>query len=124
MAKKDDKGKKKDKKGKKGADGTVAGPSVAGHPRARAQVRRAKGLGGIVFFFLTLYWSHNAGLTIDHALFRALIGGIAGYVVAWACAVGIWRHLVLAEFRAALESGRATIEPAPGPGDQPAPKGA
>ena len=39
------KGDKKAKKGKGGADGI----SVAAHPRAAAQVRRAKGFGGVTF---------------------------------------------------------------------------
>ena len=34
------------------------------------------------------------------ALLRALAGGVVGYVAAWACAVAVWRHLVVAELRA------------------------
>ena len=34
---------------------------------------------------------------------RALVAGIVGYMLAWMCAVTVWRHLVLAELRAALE---------------------
>jgi hypothetical protein len=36
-----------------------------------------------------------------------------GYVVAWGCAVTVWRHLVVAELRAAAEAGRV-IPQAPG----------
>ena len=42
---------------------------------------------------------------------RALIAGIGGYMLAWMCAVTVWRQLVLAELRAAIESGRARMEP-------------
>jgi hypothetical protein len=106
------KGKTKgDKKGKKGK-GAADGISVAGHPRAAAQVRRAKGFGGVTFFLITAYFSFKAGVPADQVALRALIGGIGGYLLAWMCAVTVWRQLVLAELRAALESGRARMEPA------------
>jgi hypothetical protein len=111
--KSDAKGKAKgDKKGKKGKKGAADGISVAGHPRAAAQVRRAKGFGGVAFFLITVYFSFKAGVPADQMAVRALIAGIGGYLLAWMCAVTVWRQLVLAELRAALESGRARMEPA------------
>jgi len=104
------KSKDKGKKGKKGK-GSADGISVAGHPRAAAQVRRAKGFGGVSFFFITAYFSHKARVPADQVAVRALIAGIGGYMLAWMCAVTVWRQLVLAELRAAIESGRARIEP-------------
>lgn len=101
---------KKAKKGKKGK-GAADGISVAGHPRAAAQVRRAKGFGGVSFFLITAYLSHNAHVPPDQVAVRALIGGIGGYMLAWMCSVSVWRHLVLAELRAAVESGRARMDP-------------
>ena len=93
-------GKKKNKKG--GAD-AAAGPSVANHPRASYQVRRAKGWGGIAGFAIAAYLSHKAGVpTVDIGL-RAIVAGMVGYMLAWACAVTVWRHLLLAELRAAHE---------------------
>jgi hypothetical protein len=102
------KGDKKAKKGKGAADGL----SVAGHPRAAAQVRRAKGFGGVTFFFITAYFSFKAQVPPDQLAVRALIAGVGGYMLAWMCAVTVWRQLVLAELRAAIESGRATMQPA------------
>src|ERR1700753_3925982 len=117
------KGDKKAKKGKGPADGI----SVAGHPRAAAQVRRAKGYGGVSFFFITAYFSHKAGIAPDQVAVRALIGGIGGYMLAWMCSVTVWRHLVLAELRTAIESGRARMDPVPAGGapaaDAPAARG-
>jgi hypothetical protein len=110
MSKKADKGAekaegkkgKKDKKGK-GSGDAAGGPSIAAHPRASYQVRRAKGWGGIAGFALAAYLSYKAGVpTFDLGL-RALIAGIVGYMLAWFCAVTVWRHLVLAELRAAVE---------------------
>lgn len=91
---------KKDKKGK-GADAT-GGPSVAAHPRASYQVRRAKGWGGIAGFAIAAYLSYKAGVPTFDLGMRALVAGMVGYMLAWACAVTVWRHLVLAEIRAAL----------------------
>jgi hypothetical protein len=80
----------------------AAGPSVAAHPRASYQVRRAKGWGGIAGFALAAYLSYKAGVpTFDLGL-RALVAGIVAYMLAWACAVTVWRQLVLAEIRAAV----------------------
>jgi hypothetical protein len=113
MSKKADKGAetgddKKSKKGEKGkgSGNAAAGPSVAAHPRASYQVRRAKGWGGIAGFGLAAYFSYKAGVpTFDLGL-RALIAGIVGYMLAWACAVTVWRQLVLAELRVALERAK------------------
>jgi hypothetical protein len=103
------KGNKKAKKGKGAPDGI----SVAGHPRAAAQVRRAKGFGGVTFFLITAYFSYKAQVPPEQVALRALIAGIGGYMLAWMCAVTVWRQLVLAELRAAIESGRARMDPVP-----------
>jgi hypothetical protein len=99
---------KKGKKGKKGKGEHSAGPSVAAHPRASYQVRRAKGWGGLIGFGLAAYLSHKAGVpTIDLGI-RAVLAGLAGYMLAWACAVTVWRHLVVAELRAFVERAEAS----------------
>jgi hypothetical protein len=94
---------KKDKKDKKGNAEGASGPSVAGHPRASYQVRRAKGWGGIAGFAIAAYLSHKAGVPTADVGLRAIVAGMVGYMLAWACAVTICRHLVLAELRAAHE---------------------
>jgi hypothetical protein len=81
--------------------------SVAAHPRAADAVRRAKGAGGLIGLVLSAALARHAGLPAFDAGLRALIGGIAGYVVFWTVAVQAARHLVLAEARAA---GRAHAE--------------
>jgi hypothetical protein len=105
---------KKDKaKGKKGKAPAADGISVAGHPRAAAQVRRAKGFGGIGFFAIAAYLSYKAGVPADQVAVRAIAVGIAGYMLAWACSVTVARHLVLAELRAAVDSGQAAYRQEP-----------
>jgi hypothetical protein len=118
-AAKDKKGKDKggkDKKGKKGKKGGPSdGPSVAGHPRASAQVRRAKGFGGVGGFALAAVLGLKAGITPDQIGLRALGAGVAGYLLFWACSVAVWRHLVMAELRALAEQTLAAAEAARGP---------
>ena len=86
MAKNKSDAKGKKAKGDKKAKGAAGGISVAGHPRAAAQVRRAKGFGGVTFFLITAYLSYRAQVPPDQVALRALIGGIGGYLLAWMCA--------------------------------------
>jgi hypothetical protein len=113
------KGKKgaKGKDGKKGEKGAAAGPSIATHPRAGVQVRRAKGLGGLGGFAIAGLLSLQAGVPMFDVALRALVAGVIAYVLAWACSVTIWRHLVLAELRTLVENGQLTPA-APEPGAQ------
>ncbi len=104
------KGKGKGKGGRKGTAATADGPSVAGHPRAVAQVRRAKGLGGVGGFALAAALGLKAGIPPDQIGERALAAGVAGYMLAWACAVTVWRHLVLAELRTLADRALAAAE--------------
>jgi hypothetical protein len=91
------------KRASKSKTDATSGPSIAAHPRASYQVRRAKGWGGIAGFALAGYLSYKTGVpTFDIGL-RAIVAGIIGYMLAWACAVTVWRHLELAELRAAHE---------------------
>ena len=90
-----------------GKGGASGGPSIANHPRARYQVRRAKGWGGIAGFAIAGYLSYKAGVPTFDVGMRALVAGIVGYMLAWMCAVTVWRHLVQAELRAALELSQA-----------------
>jgi hypothetical protein len=102
-AKKDgnDKKAKKSKKGEADADGgesDATGPNVAAHPRAARAVARTKGWGGLVGFFVGGYLSLPTN-TLAAAGLRALIAGVVCYVAAWACAVFVWRRLVMIELK-------------------------
>jgi len=90
---------KKNKKDK-GDDGAAAGREgirLSGHPRARRQIRTAKGWGGLLAFLLVLKLSRGAALPWPDALLRGVLGGIAGYLTVWMIAVTVWRHLAIAE---------------------------
>lgn len=125
---------KKDKKGKrdKGQDAGAGRPSVADHPRARASVRRMKGLGGLAGFAVGAFLAHGAGLSTTSVIERALICGMGSYLLAWACAVAVWRQIVRAELRMifdlhqahvrSLSGGAPTADPA-GPAAASTPTG-
>ena len=121
----------KSKKGKGKDAGDPGRPSVANHPRAAASVRRVKGIAGLVGFVIGAYLSHHVGLSMASVLERALLVGIGSYVLAWGCAVAVWRQIVLAELRMIFDlhqehvrglSGGGSAGEAPGtaPGGGPA----
>jgi hypothetical protein len=102
----------KGKAGKKGAGNATDGaplPSVANHPRAAPQVGRAKAWGGLAGFGLAALLSWRAQVPMGDLLLRAIVGGVVGYVLAWASAVTLWRHLVIAELRAVRLHRTATL---------------
>lgn len=78
-------------------------PSVANHPRAGAQVAQAKAWAGLIGFAFVALLSWRSGVPVEDLLLRALAGGIVAYIVVWACAVAIWRHLVVTELRVVRE---------------------
>jgi uncharacterized membrane protein YccC len=103
MAKKD-----KEKKGKKGeaaeeAGAPVRSASIAAHPRARQSIRRIRARAGFGVFLAVLIFGHLAGLTWFDATWRALIAGVVANVIAWRCAIYVWRHVLVAELRNAEE---------------------
>jgi hypothetical protein len=92
------------KKGNDDQPTTIAPPAtsdvkVSAHPRARRQIRRAKGWGGLTGFFLVAFFSWHNGADFAHTAMRAIGGGMAVYVATWAAAVYIWRQLAVAEVR-------------------------
>jgi hypothetical protein len=100
-----DKAPKKAKK-PKGPAVSATAISISAHPRAAYSIRRMKGFGGLFGLLLVGWLSYRAGaLPVDAAL-RALAGGIVGYVACWMIGVQVWRHLVIAEARAAAERVR------------------
>ena len=99
---------KDSKKKQKGDESAAAGPvvpsaSISGHPRARASIRRIRARASFIVFLLVLLLGHKAGLTWFDATWRALVAGLAANVVAWRCAIYVWRQVIVAELRQAEE---------------------
>ena len=66
----------------------------------------AKSYAGLGVFIVVTLLSRSAGLPWFDALLRGLGAGIVAYLVAWAAAVAVWRHIAAAE----LEVMRRRIE--------------
>jgi hypothetical protein len=96
--------KKKDKAAKAPEDASAI--SVAAHPRARASIRKIRGRTALAAFALVLFLSLNGGVTGQEAVVRALIAGVAGNLVGWACALAVWRQIVVQEVRLVAEARR------------------
>lgn len=89
----------KQAKGAKDAAGGERTPRVIAHPRAQDAIRRAKGWGALLGFVVAAVAGLRAGTPLLDTGVRALACGMAGYVLAWAGAVQVWRHVVVAEIR-------------------------
>ena len=74
---------------------------IAEHPRARRQIGLAKSYAGLGAFALAGYAAYQGGAPFLDVATRALMWGVAAYVVVWALAVQVWRQLAVAEVRAA-----------------------
>jgi hypothetical protein len=72
---------------------------LTAHPHAQMQIRRWKGIGGLVGFTLMAWLSWRSGTDFVHLGLRALLGGVAAYVAVWTASVYIWRQIALAEVR-------------------------
>ena len=103
----------KDKKGKKAAaPADQVQPSVSAHPRARRSINRAKAWGGLATFALVVLLSYRAGVPPFEIGVRALVAGIAGYLVTWFAAVALWQRLVVQELKEQTDRRRAEHEAA------------
>jgi uncharacterized membrane protein YccC len=99
-----DKDKEKGKQDAK-AEKTVR-VTISAHPRAKAGVRRARTRAALIAFILVLVLNLVGGQTPFDAVWRALLAGIVVNVIAWRCAIVVWRHILRSE----LEQLRATRE--------------
>jgi hypothetical protein len=102
---------KKAAKGKKKPQ--ASGISVAAHPRAQRSINMAKSYAGLGAFAFAGYVSWHAGMMFLDVAGRALMWGMASYVLVWALSVQIWRHVAIAEVRAAENRLKAAREPDP-----------
>jgi hypothetical protein len=116
MSDQPDKKDKKDKKKKGAGEAAVAAVSIAAHPRARTSIRRTRARTALAAFAIVLFLSHSAGVPDQEAVMRAVIAGLVGNLIGWACALAVWRQIVVQEVRlvedARRERARARAEAA------------
>jgi type VI protein secretion system component VasK len=104
----------KKKKGGAEAPDAPEAISVAAHPRARASIRRTRARTALAAFGIVLFLSLSSGVPGQEAAVRALVAGLIGNLAGWACALAVWRSLVMAEVKAAGDKHRARVERAAG----------
>jgi hypothetical protein len=92
-----DKPDKKAKKGKK--DGAAITVSIAHHPRAKASIRRTRTRAAFGAFAIVLVLNLLANQEPFDAIWRALLAGLVVNVIAWRCAIVVWRHVIVSELR-------------------------
>ena len=95
---------KKKKKDAEAPEGAANAISVGAHPRARASIRRTRARTALAAFAIVLLMSLNAGVPGQEAALRALVAGLVGNLVGWACALAVWRALVMAELKVATDA--------------------
>jgi hypothetical protein len=102
------------KKKKNGGAALEAGTtiSVGAHPRARASIRRTRARTALAAFGIVLFLCLNAGVPGQEAALRALIAGLVGNLVGWACALAVWRSLIMAELKVATDAYHARMKAA------------
>lgn len=99
---------KKDKKKKDKGEQTPEAPkavSIAAHPRAKASIRRVRAWTALIAFGLVLFLSLSANVGGQEATMRAIAGGLVGNLIGWACALAVWRQIVVQEVRS-IENAR------------------
>ena len=75
--------------------------ALSQHPRAQRQIGLAKGWAGLAGAAFSGYVAWKSGLPFFDTVLRALMWGVASYVVVWFLAVQVWRQVAIAEVRAA-----------------------
>jgi hypothetical protein len=83
--------------------------TIKSHPRAAGAIRRAKARGGMIGFAIGALgaWAH--GGLLESILVRGLEGGVAAYLACWFAAVTVWKHVIYAELRSAVEKRKAAL---------------
>jgi hypothetical protein len=109
--KKPAKGKKEEKGKDKQLQAPEGAPTIVAHPRATRSIARAKGWAGLLGFFIAGYLALPTS-TLAGAGLRALIAGVASYVVVWGAAVFVWRRLVVLELKGRQAQMLADLEKA------------
>jgi hypothetical protein len=94
----------KKKKGGGAPEAAGTAISVGAHPRARASVRRTRARVALAAFAIVLFICLSGSVPPQEAFLRALVAGLVGNLVAWGCALAVWRALIMAELKVATDA--------------------
>jgi hypothetical protein len=83
---------------------------ISAHPYAAVSVRRWKSRAALAGFLLAAYESYGQSLPFADIALRAVAGGVVGYLIGYAAAVTVWRHLLQAQARLAVDRARELRE--------------
>ena len=72
------------------------------HPRAARSIRLWKSWAALAGFAVAGWASWSQNLPLGDLSLRAVGGGVLGYMIGYAAAVTIWRHLLQTQARAAV----------------------
>jgi type VI protein secretion system component VasK len=97
---------KKKAKATESSEPTAVAVSVAHHPRAKGSIRRTRARTALFAFVVVLFLSYQGGVPGQEAVLRALIAGLVGNLIGWACALALWRQIVVQEVRGLEEQRR------------------
>jgi hypothetical protein len=89
--------KDKDKRKKGASAEETVKVTISAHPRAKAGVRRARTRAALIAFIGVLVLNLVGDQTPFDAVWRALLAGIVVNVIAWRCAIVVWRHILKVE---------------------------
>src|SRR5262249_53336875 len=88
---------------------SAAKPPLIGldqHPRAASSIRRWKSWASLAAFAVAGWASYSRGLPPPDALPRAVAGGVVGYLIGYAAAVTVWRHVLETQAKVAVERAK------------------
>jgi hypothetical protein len=77
--------------------------SISQHPRAKAGIRRVRTRAAFIAFVAVFALNVMGDQALFDAVWRALVAGIVVNIVAWRCAIVVWRHIVLNELQQVAE---------------------
>jgi hypothetical protein len=83
---------------------------ISAHPYAAVSVRRWKSRAALAGFLLAAYESYGQSLPFADIALRAVAAGVVGYLIGYAAAVTVWRHLLQAQARLAVDRARELRE--------------
>ena len=79
---------------------------LADHPRAARSIPRVRSWAALIGFGVTVWVGQTMHLPFVELAIRAILIGMAAWVVGWLGAQAVWRQIIFAEIAAAKRAAR------------------